>query len=300
MKLFRNRTVIGICSIFVALVIVIVFYLSSHSSVMVVQAKEDIPAGTLISASMLTTVNVGHQNLPSGVFTKADDVINKYASVDISAQDDVTQTKVSSAAVLYNLADGQFLLSVPVKNFADALSGKLQAGDVVTAYFPPVSGGTLSSSSASQSSQCPPELQYIQVAAVTASNGSDTDAATVRKQASSGGTNNNLPASVTLVVNARQAQLLTAQENNSIYFALACHGGGQRAQQLLQQQANYFIESSTLSAASSQSSSSASKADAANSYSRVSLSNESSTVESNQSGYESSAPSIDWGIKNEP
>lgn len=290
MKLFRDRKAIGILSILVALGIVFISYQSNHSTIQVIRAKEDIAAGTQISSSMIEAVSVGRQHLPTGVYTKESQVVNKYASVNITAQDDITPVKVSSTAGIYNLAEGQALLSVPVKNLADALSGKLQAGDVVTVYFPPESQSAFSSESTQSTGQAqsPPELEYVQVAAVTASNGSDTDAAVIGKQASSGSTNSDLPATVTLIVNARQAQILTTQENNNIYFALACHGGGQRAQQLLQLQANYFVQNSATSDSSSQA--------ATSSMPSPSSSLPSPSQENAPSNATSSTPSIDWGV----
>jgi pilus assembly protein CpaB len=250
--LFKHRTAIGIVCLASALIIgfILVPLVTNvtGATTFVIRAKQEIPAGTQITTSMLERVRVGRQNLPSNVETNEANVVNKYTTVDISAEDMITTSKLSSSGGIYNLQDGQYLMSVPVKNLADGLSGMLQGGDIVTVFFPPETENVVAGSG-TQSANTPPELQYVEVAAVTASNGADTDANTVKKQAS--GSNNSLPATVTLLVNARQAQILASEENNTVYLALACHGGGNRAQELLQKQADYFIETNSSSTSSS-------------------------------------------------
>lgn len=257
---FKNRTAIGAVIIIAAIIFgfVLVPLVSnvSSASVTVVRAKQDIPVGTKITGDMLETISEGKKGLPDNVLNNLADVVGKYAAVGITAQDDITVQKLSSAGSIYKLKDGQQLISVAVKNFADSLSGKLQAGDIVSVYFPPAAGNSITNS-AQTSAQCPPELQYVKVAAVTAASGSDTDAAQVQKSASSANNDNNLPATVTLIVNERQAQIIAGQENNAVHLALACRGDDDKAQQLLTKQADYFKQNnSSLSSSSSSASSS--------------------------------------------
>ena len=266
----KNQTFVGIACVVAALVVGFVFVPLVNNMVSattaVVRAKQDIPEGTQITASMLETVQVGKQNLPSGIVKKASNVAGKYAAVDISVHDMITASKTSSTGGIYNLSNGQYLISVTVKNFADGLSGKIQSGDVVKVLLPPSSTNSISSSSESNEADCPAELQYVKVAAVTASNGTDTNEATVQKSSGTS-TNSNLPATVTLIVNDRQAQILAGQESNTVHLALACRSG-KKAEELLKKQADYFEESDaslSLTSSSSAATSSSSAKDSTSS-----------------------------------
>ncbi len=257
----KNRTVVGAVCIAVALIVgfvlVPIVSNSASASVTVVRAKQDIPVGTLIKKDMLDTVSVGKKGLSDNVLHDVNDVVGKYAAVVITAEDNISASKLSSTGSMYNLNDGQLLISVAVKSFADGLSGKIQAGDIVSVFYPP-SQNTLSGTASTNKvdATCPPELQFVKVAAVSTATGNDTDEATVKKQASSSNTND-LPATVTLLVNARQAQILAGQENNAAHLALACRGDSGIADQLLTKQADFFKQNlSSQNSSSSQSTSS--------------------------------------------
>lgn len=263
LNLFHNRKTIGIFCIAAGLLIVFVigplFTNVIGSSAIVVRAKTDIPSGTLVTSAMVESVRVGSQNLPKGVVKEQSQAIGKYATIDISADDTLTASKLTSTQSLYSLKDGQGLLSIPVKSFADGCSGKLQPGDVVSIWI--LSGGgavaNTTGSGSNAQAQNPKELKYVEIAAVTASNGGDTDAATVRKEASSSANNNStLPATVTLMVNDRQAQILVSNENNIVHLEL--EGRGAETKALLQLQEAYF--SGDAAGSSSPSSSSGSSA----------------------------------------
>jgi len=229
---------------------------AASSNISIVRAKTDISQGTRITADMLETVKMGKQNLPDGIQKETAAVAGKYAAVDVTAQDIITSAKLSGSGGIFNLSDGQLLISVAVKNFADSLSGKLQSGDVVSVFFPPESGNSVTGSGTQSAAKCPPELQYVKVAAVTASDGQDTNEETVKKQADSG-SDKNLPATVTLLVNARQAQILAGQESNTVHLALAARES-KKAENLLKLQTEYFKQNAASSATSSSSKASSS------------------------------------------
>lgn len=164
----------------------------------------------------------------------------------------------TSSRTIYSLRNGQYLISVSVKNIADSLSGKLQNGDIVSVIFPPDTGNGNSDNGVAR---LPGELQYVKVAAVTTSNGEDTDKAKVV----SGNSSNNLPATVTLIVNSQQAQMLVSQESGTVHLALAYRGGGEKAQELLDIQENYFKQQSSSQAAISSDAAQSSVKDSSNS-----------------------------------
>ena len=208
---YKNKTVIGIICITAALLIGFIFVPivnnATSATVAVVRARQDIPAGTKISDAMLEKVKVGKINLPAGAATSTDAVTGKYAAVDISQDDIITPPKTASAGSIYDLGNGQYLISITIRNFADGLSGKLQSGDVVTVFY--TQNSSSQTSDAGNAAVLPPELQYVNVAAATASTGKDTSANQLQTAASSGTNTNseNLPATVTLVVNEAQAKV---------------------------------------------------------------------------------------------
>lgn len=248
----KNKAILGAFCVVAALVIGFLFVpmAANADTSSVVRAKVNISEGDKITADMLETVTMSKKNLPEGSFSNTVMAVGKYASVTMTAHDIVTIKKVSSTGSLYNLEKGSYLMSVSVKNFADALSGKLQSGDIVTVFFPPVVSNAVTGTSLSEASN-PPELHYVKVVAVTASDGSDAQY-TPSESKSQDVTKNTIPSTVTLLVNERQAQILAGQENNTVHLALAYRGSGDKAKQLLDEQTEVFT-STTSSAANTSS-----------------------------------------------
>ena len=87
MKIFRNRTVIGVLCILLALVICFgvtpLFSRSASEKAEIVRVTADIKEGDEITAEMVQTVEVGAYNLPSGIMTEKDEVVGKYATADL-------------------------------------------------------------------------------------------------------------------------------------------------------------------------------------------------------------------------
>ena len=141
MSIFKNRTVIGVICILLALVICFgitpLFNQSISQKAEIVRVTKDIHAGELITKDMVTTTEVGSYNLPSGLMTAKDNVVGKYAKADLAVGDYILAAKLSDApaaenAYLYNLDGTKQAISVTIKSFATGLSGKLQSGDIVS------------------------------------------------------------------------------------------------------------------------------------------------------------------------
>jgi hypothetical protein len=113
-EFLRNRTTIGIISLFVAIIVGFVLFPLvnnlSNSSTYIIRAKVDIPVGTQITSSMLERVSVGHKNLPTAVETNAAAVVGKYSSVEMIPQEMITSTELSTTGGIYNLTEGQYLM----------------------------------------------------------------------------------------------------------------------------------------------------------------------------------------------
>ena len=138
MKIFRNRTVVGVLCILLALLICFgvtpLFSRSASEKAEIVRVTADIKEGDEITAEMVQTVEVGAYNLPSGIMTDKDDVIGKYATADLKVGDYILDSKLSyepaaENAYLYNLDGTKQAISVTIKSFATGLSGKLESGE---------------------------------------------------------------------------------------------------------------------------------------------------------------------------
>lgn len=201
MSIFKNRTVIGVICILLALVICFgitpLFNQSFSQKAEIVRVTKDIHAGELITKDMVTTAEVGSYNLPSGLMTAKDNVVGKYAKADLAVGDYILAAKLSDApaaenAYLYNLDGTKQAISVTIKSFATGLSGKLQSGDIVSVIVAdyPEDGETT----------IPAELQYVEIISVTASTGYDANTGEAK------GDEKELPSTVTFLVLPEQAR----------------------------------------------------------------------------------------------
>ena len=225
MSIFKNRTVIGVICILLALVICFgitpLFNQSISQKAEIVRVTKDIHAGELITKDMVTTAEVGSYNLPSGV-------VGKYAKADLAVGDYILAAKLSDApaaenAYLYNLDGTKQAISVTIKSFATGLSGKLQSGDIVSVIVAdyPEDGETT----------IPAELQYVEIISVTASTGYDANTGEAK------GDEKELPSTVTFLVLPEQAKVLAELEQVAkLHLALVYRGTTDGARQFIEAQ----------------------------------------------------------------
>ena len=224
MKIFRNRTVIGVLCILLALIICFgvtpLFNRSASEKTEIVRVTKDIKEGDEITAEMVQTVEVGAYNLPQNLMTDKKEVVGKYATADLAAGDYILSSKLSAVpaaenAYLYNLDGKKQAISVTIKSFATGLSGKLESGDIVTVIVADYQG--------KGETAIPPELQYVQVISVTASSGYDANTGEVVDE-------KELPSTVTLLVTTEQAKVLAELEQDSeLHLALVYRGTPENA-----------------------------------------------------------------------
>ena len=100
MKIFRNRTVIGVLCILLALIICFgvtpLFSRSASEKTEIVRVTMDIKEGDEITAEMVQTVEVGAYNLPQNLMTDKKEVVGKYATADLAAGDYILSSKLSA------------------------------------------------------------------------------------------------------------------------------------------------------------------------------------------------------------
>ena len=224
MKIFRNRTVIGVLCILLALIICFgvtpLFSRSASEKTEIVRVTKDIKEGDEITAEMVQTVEVGAYNLPQNLMTDKKEVVGKYATADLVAGDYILSSKLSAVpaaenADLYNLDGTKQAISVTIKSFAVGLSGKLESGDIVTVIVADYQG--------KGETAIPPELQYVEVISVTASSGYDANTGEVVDE-------KELPSTVTLLVTTEQAKVLAELEQDSeLHLALVYRGTPENA-----------------------------------------------------------------------
>lgn len=224
MKIFRNRTVVGVLCILLALIICFgvtpLFSRSASEKTEIVRVTKDIKEGDEITAEMVQTVEVGAYNLPQNLMTDKKEVVGKYATADLAAGDYILSSKLSAVpaaenAYLYNLDGTKQAISVTIKSFAVGLSGKLESGDIVTVIVADYQG--------KGETAIPPELQYVEVISVTASSGYDANTGEVVDE-------KELPSTVTLLVTTEQAKVLAELEQDSeLHLALVYRGTPENA-----------------------------------------------------------------------
>lgn len=224
MKIFRNRTVVGVLCILLALIICFgvtpLFSRSASEKTEIVRVTKDIKEGDEITAEMVQTVEVGAYNLPQNLMTDKKEVVGKYATADLVAGDYILSSKLSAVpaaenAYLYNLDGTKQAISVTIKSFATGLSGKLESGDIVTVIVADYQG--------KGETAIPPELQYVEVISVTASSGYDANTGVVVDE-------KELPSTVTLLVTTEQAKVLAELEQDSeLHLALVYRGTPENA-----------------------------------------------------------------------
>ena len=221
MSIFKNRTVIGVICIVVALLICFgitpLFNKSISQKEEIVRVAKAVNAGEQITADMVQSVEVGAYNLPANVFHDTASVVGKYAVTDMAVGDYILPAKLSDApaaenAYLYNLDGTKQAMSVTIKSFATGLSGKLQSGDIVSVIVADYmdTGETVT----------PPELQYVEIISVTASTGYDANTGEANTE-----DEKELPSTVTFLVLPEQASVLAELEQDAkLHLALVYRG----------------------------------------------------------------------------
>ncbi len=234
MSFLKNRTVLGVICIVLSLLICFVVAPLFNSDISqktdIVRVIKDIKAGDQITREMLKIVEVGSYNLPKNVVKDVDTAIGKYAAADMAAGDYILSSKLTDVpaaenAYLYHLDGEKQAISVTLKNFATGLSGKLATGDIVSIIAPDYKkrGTTV----------IPAELKYVEVIAVTANTGYDTDIGGQRGNEDE----KQLPSTVTLLASPEQAKILAELEaDGKLHLSLVYRGSKENAAKFIEAQ----------------------------------------------------------------
>ena len=230
--LLKNRTAVGIACIVLAFIICFgitpLFNSVLKAQTEIVRVTKPIAKGEAITVSKIETVKVGAYNLPQNVIRNTKDVIGKYVTAellkgDYILSDKLTATPYEENEYLYKLDGTKQAISVSIRSFALGLSGKLKSGDIVSIIA--------SDFGEMRQTLVPPELQYIEVLAVTTSKGADE---AVAESINNSEEDKQLPSTITLLANQTQAKILADLEAKSkIHVALVYRGDSVTAKRFL-------------------------------------------------------------------
>ena len=232
----KNRTIIGIVCIVLALVVTFVVAplvnKLSDSRTDIVRLKNDIVQGHMIQESDIEVETVGSTGLPTNIITKKEAVVGKFAACDLKANTDLLQSMISdksdSADDVFHTLDGKKqAISITISSFAGGLSGKLENGDIVSLVI---------FENETNKATIPGGLTYVKVITTTTAEGFDKDELTPNEDGTY-----ELPTTLTLLVNPTQAKMLVEYENRGVIHAdLVYRGDSKTAQKFLDAQDLYF------------------------------------------------------------
>ena len=241
-NIFKNRMVIGIICIVLSFLICFgitpLFNAGLNAQTEIVRLKTEVLRGNRITDAMLEVVSVGAHNLPVEVIKSKDEVVGRYAQYDMISGEYVLPGKLSDTPLtefeyLTKLDGNRVAVSITIPSFAAGLSGKLEAGDIIT---------LISVDKDAEITESPPSLRYVEVLAATARSGADKVYDGNRTN-SEDNPEESLPATLTLLVNMEQAMVLADLEaNRTIHAALVYRGSDENAQKFLEVQEEYFTE----------------------------------------------------------
>ena len=238
-KFLKNRIILGLICIVVSLLICFgitpMFNDALKSKVTLVRVTKEIRTGEQITDKMVTSVEAVGYNLPSNVIYKIEEVVGKYANADLYKGDYILKSKLSDTPMLRNaylnkLNGENRAISVSIKSFASGLSGKLEAGDIVSLIAADVGS--------QRETLVYPELQYVEIIAPTGSSGSDQNV-----QERGNGEEEELASTITVLASPEQSRLLAElEQTGKLHAALVFRGESTQAQKVLAEQASVLKE----------------------------------------------------------
>lgn len=234
-NVFKNRTVVGLICIALSLIICFgltpLFNGAVKAQSEIIRVTKDIKRGEAVTTDNTEKVKVGSFNLPDNVVKEIEELTSKFVTADLMKGDFVLVSKLTDKPYeeneyLYKLNGKKEAISISIKSFALGLSGKLKSGDIVKIIA--------SDYGEMRQTLIPPELQYVEVLAVTTAEGADES---TQDSNDSNDEENQLPSTVTLLANNTQAKTLAELEAKSkIHIALVYRGDESTAEKFLDAQ----------------------------------------------------------------
>lgn len=232
----KNRTIIGIICIIVAVIIsfVIAPLINNLTSgaVSTVRLNQDVKQGSVITETMLEEIEINKDALPKDNISEKSHIVGKFAASNLYSGDYITKSKLTedgnTADDVFSSLDGSNVaISVTVDSLASGLSGKLQNGDIVSFII---------TRNDTNQATTPPQLRYMKVVTTTTADGIDKNEIIKNDDGSF-----ELPSTITVLANNEQAKLLAEYEGTTnIHVALVYRGDKDIANKFLNIQNDYF------------------------------------------------------------
>lgn len=215
MKFLKNKFVIGLfCLVLALVVVVMVMPKNTGKTVDVIKLNNTVDANTQITDNMVRKVTIPEDANVSGAITEKEKVVGKYTTTQIYKDDFIVDGKLSDTPTnsnLYALNNGEEAISITVKDLASCVTGKLIEGDVVSIYYYDTTEKKVVEN---------PLLKYVEVLATSNSAGVDVSTAAMDENQ-----DDNIPTTLTLKVNREQAEALTKMEyEGNIHVTFVARG----------------------------------------------------------------------------
>lgn len=232
----KNRTVIGIICIVVAVIITFVIAPLinniTNGSISTVRLNQDVKQGSVITETMLEEIEINKDALSKDSISEKSHIVGKFAASNLYSGDYITKSKLTedgnTADDVFSSLDGSNVaISVTVDSLASGLSGKLQNGDIVSFII---------TRNDTNQATTPPQLRYMKVVTTTTADGIDKNEIIKNDDGSF-----ELPSTITVLANNEQAKLLAEYEGTTnIHVALVYRGDKDTANKFLNIQNDYF------------------------------------------------------------
>lgn len=282
-SLFRNKMVLGTLCIVLALIIgfavVPAYNAQTRMTVRVYRAKTTIYEYQAITkdnlSNLVEQVEVGAYGLPAGAVKDKNALIGKLAKSTIVQGDNILSGQLMTSDENANeflnqlSVKGEQAVSVTMPTLASSLSGRIQTGDVVrvltfekaastqnqssnsgNSFSNGITGNQTQSDTTDKTPVQYPDLQYLQIVALSAKDGTPVNGLNTTTHSTDGKTNIVLPSTVTFACTANQAnELAEIEKKNDLYLVFVARGA--QAETIIQQQSSQAAASGTDSTAGS-------------------------------------------------
>ena len=225
-ELKKSRIFLAIISLIIGLIVAFVltpaFTNALKGKKEVVKILTDVKAGDKITHQMLAKVEVGGYNLDEEIVTDIEEVVGKYAQLDIAKNTYVYKSYISNISPLNNdylkeNLDGlKRAISFKVKSEAKPVAEKLQKNDIVTLIFTKVGQ--------KNDTVLDPYLRFVKVLALTTDTGRDYDAENVYKEDYEDG----LIDTVTVLANEDQCLRIAEMDEMAVIHCALVYREGQK------------------------------------------------------------------------
>lgn len=145
-KALKSKLFLGVlCLILAAAIAFLILpglYASKADTAQAVKLSQDVPVGTVITADMLSTVEVGSFGLPTSVIQKEEDAIGKVAADKLYTGEYLTASRLSTAdeykqlikEQTKGLTRGLCLVTIEFPSASSGIAGVLRSGHIVDVY----------------------------------------------------------------------------------------------------------------------------------------------------------------------